>query len=175
MTYLVSKKIWRCINIQYSIWCRCKFLFGTQFWYVVKDMHGNALSGYRLAFLCVNFHQHYKDWFVYLVELYTESCDIRQITETTFGKYVRRGLRGAATRQRVHSQAREWAVSKLATPILLLHEGMKTLGSRLLCFSSLFAISYMNWRILVFCHRLLPRRINYTERIYTRDSKLDSE
>jgi len=49
---------------------------------------------------------------VYLVELCTEGCDNREITETAFGKYVRRGLRGAALRaprQRVHSQAREWA------------------------------------------------------------------
>jgi len=47
---------------------------------------------------------------VHLTEPCTESCDIRELKETAFGKYVRRELRGAAvraTRQRFQSQARE--------------------------------------------------------------------
>jgi hypothetical protein len=82
-----------------------------------------------------------------------------------------RGLRVAtlrATRQGVYSPASERAASKLAKPMPRRNENVRQSAT------SSFDISEMNWRIVLFYHKLLTSRINYTERVYKQDSTLDS-
>ena len=56
-------------------------------------MHGNALcSSKTRVFMCE--HSLALQRLICLVEPCTEGCDVRQITETAFGKHVRRELRG---------------------------------------------------------------------------------
>jgi len=87
----------------------------------------------------------------------------------------RRGLHEAtslATRQRVQSPASEQVASKVAMPITR----KKWLGSQLVVLY--FIIRHpreMTWRTAVFYYKVLAGRINYTDRIYKRDSILASE
>jgi len=87
----------------------------------------------------------------------------------------RRGLHEAslhATRLRIHSPASEQVASKGAIPITRKNE--KVWQS----VSLHFIIRHpreMTWRTVVFYYKVLAGRINYTDRVYKRDSILASE